>query len=247
MESEQNMATPDQQDTPSWSARKLLRAARSGTLATSKDGQPFTALITPATAADGSILLLLSSLSEHTRHLRADPRCGVMVVGQPDGPNPQTAPRLTLTGQATLADPAFKSHWLVRHPYAQLYADFADFSLWQITPGAGLLVAGFARAFRLRASDLIADPAAVTEISASSPGARNGWRGGGMAHGGNRPRWVRPVERPDRRPLRLAGAGWYRSGYCRGLCPGGASCKQRIGGVTFVIPGGLYRSLPAAY
>ena len=167
MESEQNMATPDQQDTPSWSARKLLRAARSGTLATSKDGQPFTALITPATAADGSILLLLSSLSEHTRHLRADPRCGVMVVGQPDGHNPQTAPRLTLTGQATLADPAFKSHWLVRHPYAQLYADFADFSLWQITPGAGLLVAGFARAFRLRASDLIADPAAVTEISAA--------------------------------------------------------------------------------
>ena len=58
-------------------ARRLLRAARSGTLATvspSGDGcQPFASLITPAIAGDGGILLLLSDLSEHTRHLRAEP------------------------------------------------------------------------------------------------------------------------------------------------------------------------------
>jgi len=170
MESEQNKAAPSQSETPAWSARKLLRAARSGTLATSKDGQPFTALVTPATAADGSILLLLSSLSEHTRHLRADPRCAVMVVGQPDGPNPQTAPRLTITGLATLADPGLKSRWLARHPYADLYADFADFSLWQISARAGLLVAGFARAFRLRGTDVIAASRAVAAVSAAEAG-----------------------------------------------------------------------------
>jgi len=62
----------DTEDSPAWAARKLLRAARSGTLATAIDGQPFASLVTPATAPDASVLLLLSDLSEHTRHLRTD-------------------------------------------------------------------------------------------------------------------------------------------------------------------------------
>ena len=64
-----------------WEARKLLRAARVGTLATSAQGQPFASLVTPACAPDLSLLLLLSDLSEHTRHLRAEPRCSVLVTG----------------------------------------------------------------------------------------------------------------------------------------------------------------------
>jgi len=167
MESEQNKAQPVVAEAPAWVARKLLRAARSGTLATVTNGQPFTALITPATAADGTVLLLLSALSEHTRHLRADPRCAMMVVGQLEGPNPQTAPRLTITGNAVLADQALKPRWLARHPYADLYADFGDFALWQIIPGGGLLVAGFARAYRLRASELMPDLEALASVAAA--------------------------------------------------------------------------------
>ncbi|HET6194599.1 MAG TPA: pyridoxamine 5'-phosphate oxidase family protein, partial [Acetobacteraceae bacterium] len=62
-------------ESPAWQARVLLRAARAGTLATSIDGQPFASLVTPATAPDLSVLLFLSALSEHTRHLRQEPRC----------------------------------------------------------------------------------------------------------------------------------------------------------------------------
>ena len=69
--------------TPVGDARALLRAARAGTLATSAAGQPFASLVTPATAPDGSVLMLLSGLSEHTRHLRDEPRCAVMVAGSP--------------------------------------------------------------------------------------------------------------------------------------------------------------------
>ncbi|MBN8900953.1 MAG: pyridoxamine 5'-phosphate oxidase family protein, partial [Rhodospirillales bacterium] len=65
--------------TPAWQARRLLRAARSATLASSAEGQPFASLVTPATTADLGLLLLLSDLSEHTRHLRADPRCALLV------------------------------------------------------------------------------------------------------------------------------------------------------------------------
>jgi putative heme iron utilization protein len=155
-------------DAPAWAARKLLRAARSGTLASSMQGQPFASLVTPATAADLAVLLLLSDLSEHTRHLRADPRCSVLVCGTATGANPQTAPRVAVTGLAeTVADAGLKARYLAVHPYAALYAGFGDFALWRIRPLNGLFVGGFARAARLRTADLTPDAAAVAAISAA--------------------------------------------------------------------------------
>ena len=151
-----------------WQARCLLRAARSATLGTQAGGQPFTALVTPATAPDLSVLLWLSTLSEHTRHLLAEPRCALMVVGEAEGPNPQTAPRLTVTGLAErIEDAGLKARWLAAHPYAALYADFGDFALWRIRPAGGLFVGGFARATRFRQAELLPDPAAVARVAAA--------------------------------------------------------------------------------
>jgi putative heme iron utilization protein len=113
-------------------------------------------------------LLFLSSLSEHTRHLRAEPRCAVIVAGPAPEANPQTAPRVTITGVAEPApDPALKARWLAIHPYGALYADFADFSLWRLRPSGGLWVGGFGRAARLRQSDLTPDPAAAASVAAA--------------------------------------------------------------------------------
>ncbi len=163
------MATEDYD--PAWNARCLLRAARVGTLATSAKGQPFASLVTPACAPDLSVMLLLSTLSEHTRHLMADPRCSVLVSGAPATANPQTAPRLTITGVAEqIADPALKARYLAIHPYASLYADFGDFGMWRIRPVAGLLVGGFARANRLGKDALTPDPDAVAAIIESEAG-----------------------------------------------------------------------------
>jgi len=157
------------EDAPASAARKLLRAARSGTLATSLAGQPFASLVTPATTPNLALLLLLSSLSEHTRHLRAEPRCSVLVVGAATGANPQTAPRATITGLAeTVHDPGLKARYLAVHPYASLYADFGDFALWRIRPMGGLYVGGFARAARLRLADLAPEPGAVAAIAAAA-------------------------------------------------------------------------------
>jgi putative heme iron utilization protein len=154
-----------------WEARKLLRAARVGTLATLAEGQPFASLVTPATGPDLSVLLLLSDLSEHTRHLRADPRCSVLVAGVPPDANPQTTPRVTITGVAEpVAEPALKQRYLAVHPYAALYAGFTDFSLWRIAPAGGLYVGGFGRAARLRAADFTPDPTAVAAIATAEAG-----------------------------------------------------------------------------
>ncbi|MBS0559685.1 MAG: DUF2470 domain-containing protein [Proteobacteria bacterium] len=159
---------PAQQASAAWDARRLLRSARAGTLATAAQGQPFAALVTPALAPDLSALMLLSTLSEHTRHLRADPRCALIVTGPADGPNPQTAPRVTVTGLAEQdPDPALRARYLAIHPYATLYADFADFSVWRLRPAAALFVGGFARAVRLRAAALLPDPTAVAAVAAA--------------------------------------------------------------------------------
>jgi len=159
---------------PALGARRLIRAAGSAALATQAAGQPFASLVTPAAAPDLSPLLWLSTLSEHTRQLRAEPRCALLFTGEPDGPNPQTTPRVTLTGQAEPVEgaeaAALKARWLARHPYAALYADFADFALWRVAPGGALLVGGFARAVRLRVADLLPDPAAVAALAAAEAG-----------------------------------------------------------------------------
>lgn len=150
-------------------ARSILRAGRMATLATAAGGQPFAALVTPAFLPDLTALLLLSSLSEHTRHLQAERRVALLVVGEPTEANPQTAPRVTLTGLAEpiAADGVAKARYLARHPYAALYADFGDFSLWRIVPQAALFVGGFARAVRLRRATLLPDPASVAAIQAA--------------------------------------------------------------------------------
>jgi hypothetical protein len=120
---------------------------------------------------DGSLLLLLSQLSEHTRHLAADARCSVMVTGAAADANPQTTPRVTVTGVAEVVnEPALKARFLAVHPYAALYADFSDFATWRVVPAAGLLVAGFGRASRLRAADLAPEAKSVAAILASEAG-----------------------------------------------------------------------------
>lgn len=152
-------------------SRQILRAAASASLATSVAGQPFVSLVTPAMAPDLAVLLWISTLSEHTRHLATEPRCALLFTGAAEGPNPQTAPRITVTGLAEPVPaaevPALKARWLARHPYAAIYADFADFALWRIRPQAALYVGGFARALRLRAAQLTPDPAAVDAIASA--------------------------------------------------------------------------------
>ncbi len=149
-------------------ARLLSRSARAATLATVTEGQPFASLVTPAPAPDGSLLILLSGLSEHTGHLQTEPRCALLLADAGADINPQANARLTLTGLATPEpDPALKARWIARHPYAAFYAGFADFVLWRVRPMAGLYIGGFASATRLRLADLTPDLNAVAAVAAA--------------------------------------------------------------------------------
>jgi len=154
-----------------WEARRIVRAGRSATLATQAGGQPFAALVTPATAVDGALLMLLSGLSEHTRQLRADGRCALLLCGATSDPNPQAGPRVSVSGTAApTADPALRARWLARHPYAAFYADLPDFVLWRVEPSGANFIGGFARAFRLTREDLVPGAEAVAALEAAGPG-----------------------------------------------------------------------------
>ncbi len=136
-------------------AARLLRQARVGTLATAADGVPNAALVTPALTSDGAPLLLLSALAVHTRQLQAHPACALLLVGAAASDNPQTAPRLCLSGRAAITDAAAaRPLYLAHHPYAALYVDFADFAFWRLEVTQAQYIGGFAAAAAL-------DPAAL--------------------------------------------------------------------------------------
>lgn len=139
-------------------AAALLLAARSATLATVHDGAPHASLVTPSWDEDGP-LLLLSALAAHTRHLTASPACALLFLGDMPGAttgrNPQTIPRLCLTGTAQPVPAAgARAKYLQTHPYAEQYADFADFGFWKINVAATQYIGGFANAEYLDAAAL---------------------------------------------------------------------------------------------
>lgn len=153
---------------PARAAIGLIRGSRAGSLATIDDGQPFASLITPASAPDRSLLLLVSGLSPHTSHLRAHGQCSILLMAAPTGPNPQSAPRVSLVGRAAPEpDPALKQRWIALHPYAAFYAGLGDFQLWRFHTDTAQFVGGFASAHRFRASDLAPDPEAVAAVAAA--------------------------------------------------------------------------------
>ena len=154
-------------------AKELLRTIRSGALATldRESGGPFASLVTVATDVDGSPLLLMSRLSGHTLNLEADPRASILLAQGGKG-DPLAHPRLTVNGRAErTAESRVRERFLLRHPKAQLYAGFGDFSFWRVSIAGAHLNGGFARAMTLTADDLRVETAGAEDLLAAEAGA----------------------------------------------------------------------------
>lgn len=157
-------------------SKRLLRSIRAGTLATlNGSGDPFATLVTVATDPDGAPLLLVSLLSAHTRHLDKEPRCSLLLAETGAG-DPLAHPRLTITGRAAKvtdaeARGAVRARFLAKHPKAELYADFSDFSFWRIAMDQIHLNGGFARAARFPANRLLTNVEDARDLIASEAGA----------------------------------------------------------------------------
>jgi putative heme iron utilization protein len=159
-------------DDPIRASRRLLRTARKGALATLERhlAHPYASLILLATEPDGAPVFLISRLALHTRNLEQDARASILIDGTDGLADPLTGGRLTLTGTAApCADPGQLRRFLARHPAAEVYAGFADFSLYELKIARAHYVGGFGQIVDLTAASLLTDTAGASALIAAEP------------------------------------------------------------------------------
>jgi len=158
---------------PKIAAKKLMREARSGALATlmPESGDPCCSLVNIASAADGAPLLLISTLAIHTKNILADNRVSLMLDERKEG-DPLEGARVMLMGRAEVTtDPNDRRRYLARQPEAEMFAGFGDFAFYKVTVTAAHLVAGFGRIVDLRPQDILLDMAGAEDLLAAEEGA----------------------------------------------------------------------------
>jgi heme iron utilization protein len=145
-------------------AAALLRAQRAAALSTLHAGAPNIALAPYALVADPPALILhLSGLSAHTKDLRADGRCALLVAeAERADAAPHTLARIALQTIAEELPPGHPCHAAARAAYVARFPDMAglfdlgDFALFALTPQTVRFVGGFAQAASLEPASLAA-------------------------------------------------------------------------------------------
>ena len=156
---------------PRTAAKKLMREARSGALATlmAGSGDPYCSLVNVASAADGAPLLLISQLAVHTKNILADARVSLMLDERKPG-DPLEGARVMLMGAAeqTKSEDA-RRRYLARQPEAEMFAGFGDFAFYEVHLKGAHLVAGFGRIVDLKPADLLTDLSGAEALIAAEP------------------------------------------------------------------------------
>ena len=162
--------SPTEDFSPVATSRLLVRTARTAAMSTlaRRTGHPFGSLVTVACEADGTPVVLLSTLAAHSRNLAEDPRASLLFVEGSLG-DPQQGGRVTLVGRLERIedDATQRRRYLTRNPDAALYAGFADFAFFRLDLEDAHLVAGFGRAMRVRREDFLLDTSAAAALAAA--------------------------------------------------------------------------------
>jgi len=140
----------------------LIREQRQAALGTLHEQAPFVSMVAYAAEPDfGSMLLHLSRLAPHTKHLLAAPAASLLICESDDGRDDvQTLARITLLGEARPLDTASaeyataRDRYLARLPAAEMLFSFPDFLLFRFVPREARYVGGFARAYTLTPNQL---------------------------------------------------------------------------------------------
>jgi len=159
-------------------ARTLIATARHGALAVivpGEDGFPGASRVALATDFDGTPVILVSSLSWHTRAIVGEPNCSLL-VGEVGKGDPLAHPRISLFLHARPVERDTPEHdrirrrYLARHPKASLYVDFGDFAFFRLAISHASLNGGFGKAYELTADDLApkGDIAGIADIEESA-------------------------------------------------------------------------------
>ena len=129
-------------------ARRFLRSAHSAVLSTHSarfTGYPFGSMTPFVLDHDGNPLILISTLAEHTKNIKHDPHVS-LIAFDPAAADMQAGARLTLLGEARLADKqdgALRARYLAYFPQAEQYFDMHDFLFHCIKIKQARYIGGF--------------------------------------------------------------------------------------------------------
>ena len=148
-------------------ARQMLRAHRYGALCTlSKkfDGHPFGSIAPYLVDHDGSLLILISTLAEHTKNIQHDPRVSLITHNQNDS-HIQTQGRITVMGTAEIIEnkDSAGSRYLRYFPETEGYFAMHDFSFYRITPLTLRYIGGFGKIHWIAADNYLLPPYPLIE------------------------------------------------------------------------------------
>ena len=141
---------PAPRRTPAEEARTLVARNRVAALATlSADGSPWGSLVLYAALGDGTPVLCLSTLAEHGRNVKRDPRASLVVAETDIAGDPLDSGRVTLAG--TLEAPegqaleSARAAYEAASPASELYGGFGDFTFYVLRVERVRWVGGYGR------------------------------------------------------------------------------------------------------
>lgn len=124
-------------DEQAHAARQLLAGAYEGVLSTHSleyPGYPFGSVVPYVLGQDGLPLFLLSHLSQHTKNLDGDPRCGLLVSEAGDG-DVQQRGRLSAVGDMRAVEPDEDAgRYFAYFPQTRMYFEQLGFRFYRFTP-----------------------------------------------------------------------------------------------------------------
>lgn len=143
------MATQSDSKILAQAARALVAAHSQGALATlrSEDGYPYASVVDYLPLPGGDVALLLSRLAEHQKYLSVDSRVSLLIAPGLGNPDVLAEARVTLLGDMEAVEDKAQLHdaYLLRHPHAGQYIDFADFLFYRLRVKQVRYIAGFGR------------------------------------------------------------------------------------------------------
>lgn len=131
-------------------SRELLAREKFGTLCTNAihhPGYPFGSVVPFVMEDSGDLILLASTLAEHTRNFTADPRVALFVraTARPNV-DPQTLARVTVLGTIEPADrQQSEDVFRLAHPMSVTYTRLGDFDFYRLKSEAVRYVGGFGK------------------------------------------------------------------------------------------------------
>lgn len=130
-------------------AQQFLRSTQRGILSTHSakfEGYPFGSVAPFVVDHQGHLIILISTLAEHTKNILQNPKVSMVVFK--DEQDLQANARLTLIGDATQCDKNdahLRARYLRYIPQAESYFDMHDFHFYRIAITQARYIAGFGK------------------------------------------------------------------------------------------------------